>query len=353
MNVFWALCALGLGPTRAFAARVVPLGLKGNAPKWFIFAPFLILPDTKCVCSHFYLGLQVPVRHGALFDLSSDPVAPPEATPVQIGGDRSPIEEAPPPNPSRRATHGRAAAPDGAMAAQWQLKVAVESLRPQDVIEIGVTPETTWEEAKLAACQVAYAEPVDVATRRLLFRGRERSPTATLGRDGVRPGHKLMLVESDESKRERARAAQEAQMEQIRAERQRHHASSVHRDGVGGTVGDGGAVGDGARLAERCRAEVDTAVRAADALERELGELERATERAVQGGVASAMGAAVPKDVAFLHLGDRLEKALISLDGVDTGGEDDLRALRKGAVRRIQALMERGDAARARAAGAR
>ena len=122
-------------------------------------------------------------------------------------------------------------------------------------------------------------------------------------------------------------------MEQIRAERQRHHASSVHRDGVGGTVGDGGAVGDGARLAERCRAEVDTAVRAADALERELGELERATERAVQGGVASAMGAAVPKDVAFLHLGDRLEKALISLDGVDTGGEDDLRALRKGAVR--------------------
>ena len=94
-------------------------------------------------------------------------------------------------------------------------------------------------------------------------------------------------------------------------------------------------------------------MRAADALERELGELERATERAVQGGVASAMGAAVPKDVAFLHLGDRLEKALISLDGVDTGGEDDLRALRKGAVRRIQALMERGDAARARAAGAR
>ena len=266
----------------------------------------------------------------------------------------------PPPYPSRRATHGRAASPDGAMAAQWQLKVAVESLRPQDVVEIGVTPETTWEEAKLAACQVAYAEPVDVATRRLLFRGRERSPTATLGRDGVRPGHKLMLVESDESKRERARVAQEAQMEQIRAERQRHHASSVQRDREVTRDGDGGAVGDGAQLAttaaqlaERCRAEVDAHASAADALERELSELERATERAAVGGVASAMGAAVPKDVAFLHLGDRLEKALISLDGVDTHGEDDLRALRKGAVRRIQALMERGDAARARAAGAR
>ena len=253
------------------------------------------------------------------------------------------------------------------MAAQWQLKVAVESLRPQDVVEIGVTPETTWEEAKLAACQVAYAEPVDVATRRLLFRGRERSPTATLGRDGVRPGHKLMLVESDESKRERARVAQEAQMEQIRAERQRHHASSVEtRDrevtrAGDGTAGDGtagdGTAGDGATAAqlasERCRSEVDACVRLADSMERELGELERATERAAAGGVASAMGAAVPKDVAFLHLGDRLEKALISLDGVDTNGEDDLRALRKGAVRRIQALMERGDAARARADAAR
>lgn len=248
------------------------------------------------------------------------------------------------------------------MAAQWQLKVAVESLRPQDVVEIAVNPETTtWQEAKLAACQAAYAEPVDVTTRRLLFRGRERSPTGTLARDGVRPGHKLMLVESDESKRERARVAQEAQMEQIRAERQRHHASSVEtRDrevtrGGDGTAGDGTA-GDGAtaaRLSERCRSEVDACVRLADSMERELGELERATERAAAGGVASAMGAAVPKDVAFLHLGDRLEKALISLDGVDTNGDDDLRALRKGAVRRIQALMERGDAARARADAAR
>ena len=244
------------------------------------------------------------------------------------------------------------------MAAQWQLKVAVESLRPRDVVEIGVNPETTtWQEAKLAACQAAYAEPIDVTTRRLLFRGRERSPTDTLARDGVRPGHKLMLVESDESKRERARVAQEAQMEQIRAERQRHHASSVQRDrevtrgGDGATAGDDGAPWAGP--SERCRSEVDACVRLADSMERELGELERATERAAAGGVASAVGAAVPKDVAFHHLGDRLEKALISLDGVDTNGEDDLRALRKGAVRRIQALMERGDAARARARAAR
>ena len=244
------------------------------------------------------------------------------------------------------------------MAAQWQLKVAVESLRPQDMVEIAVNPETTtWQEAKLAACRAAYAEPVDVTTRRLLFRGRERSPTGTLGRDGVRPGHKLMLVESDESKRERARVAQEAQMEQIRAERQRHHASSVETRDREVTRGDDGTANDGATAAqlatERCRSEVDACVRLADSMERELGELERATERAAAGGVASAMGAAVPKDVAFLHLGDRLEKALISLDGVDTNGEDDLRALRKGAVRRIQALMERGDAARARADAAR
>ena len=247
------------------------------------------------------------------------------------------------------------------MAAQWQLKVAVESLRPQDVVEIGVTPETIWEEAKLAACQVAYAEPVDVATRRLLFRGRERSPTATLGRDGVRPGHKLMLVESDESKRERARVAQEAQMEQIRADRQRQFRQSVdsssqRRDGNGGGNPAGGdtAVRQSHQSpADRCRADVAACMSTVDSLEQELGELERATEKAAAGGVAASMGATCPKDTTFLHLGDRLEKALISLDGVDTAGEDELRALRKGAVRRIQALIERGDAARARAEAAR
>ena len=249
------------------------------------------------------------------------------------------------------------------MAANFfRVKVAVESLRPQDMVEISVNPDTTWEEAKLAACQAAYADPVDVGSRRLLFRGRERSPTGTLVNDGVKPGHKLMLMESDESKRERARVAQEAQMEQIRADRQRQFrqsadSSSQRRDGNGGgnTAGGDTAVRQSHHQspADRCRADVAACMSTVDSLEQELGELDRATEKAAAGGVAASMGATCPKDTTFLHLGDRLEKALILLDEVDTAGEDELRALRKGAVRRIQALIERGDAARARAEAAR
>ena len=239
----------------------------------------------------------------------------------------------------------------------FRVKVAVESLRPQDMVEISVNPDTTWEEAKLAACEAAYADPVDVGSRRLLFRGRERSPTGTLVNDGVKPGHKLMLMEGDESKRERARVAQEAQMEQIRAYRQSQFrqsadSTSQRRDGNGG--GDTAVrQSQNQSPADRCRADVAACMSTVDSLEQELGELERVTETVAAGGVAASMGATCPKDTTFLHLGDRLEKALISLDGVDTAGEDELRALRKGAVRRIQALIERGDAARARAEAAR
>ena len=206
----------------------------------------------------------------------------------------------------------------------FRVKVAVESLRPQDMVEISVNPYTTWEEAKLAACQAAYADHVDVGSRRLLFRGRERSPTGTLVNDGVKPGHKLMLMESDESKRERARVAQEAQMEQIRADRQRQFrqsadSTSQRRDGNGG--GDTAVrQSQNQSPADRCRADVAACMSTVDSLEQELGELERATEKAAAGGVAASMGATCPNDTTFLHLGDRLEKALISLDGVDTAG---------------------------------
>lgn len=168
------------------------------------------------------------------------------------------------------------------------------------MVEISVNPDTTWEEAKLAACQAAYADPVDVGSRRLLFRGRERSPTGTLVNDGVKPGHKLMLMESDESKRERARVAQEAQMEQIRADRQRQFrqsadSSSQRRDGSGGgnTAGGDTAVRQSHHQspADRCRADVAACMSTVDSLEQELGELERATEKAAAGGVAASMGA--------------------------------------------------------------
>ena len=95
-------------------------------------------------------------------------------------------------------------------------------------------------------------------------------------------------------------------MEQIRAERQRHHASSVHRDGVGGsapalataaqsaTGAAGGAVST--RWTQLCARRMRWSASWASWSGRRRGQC--------KAGVASAMGAAVPKDVAFLHLGD-------------------------------------------------
>ena len=103
---------------------------------------------------------------------------------------------------------------------------------------------------------------------------------------------------------------------------------------------------------ERTRHEVAACDVKVDELQRELEELERRTEAAA-GGVAGAMGAKPPEDREYLYLNDRLEKALISLDGVETHGMDDLRALRKGAVKRIQSLLQRGDLAKAAAASVR
>jgi hypothetical protein len=75
-----------------------------------------------------------------------------------------------------------------------------------------------------------------------------------------------------------------------------------------------------------------------DALEKEMKELEWRTNA---------------EDKEYLYLNDKLEKALTSLDGVETHGMDDLRALRKGAVKRIQMIIDRGDAAKAAAPASR
>lgn len=73
-----------------------------------------------------------------------------------------------------------------------------------------------------------------------------------------------------------------------------------------------------------------------DELEKEMEVLERRTQNE----------ATPPDDKEYLYLNDKLEKALISLDGVETHGMGDLRALRKGAVKRIQMIINRGDAAK-------
>ena len=88
------------------------------------------------------------------------------------------------------------------------------------------------------------------------------------------------------------------------------------------------------------------------ALEEEVAAAER--RAAAASGVAGAMDPTPPPDDrAFLYLADRLEKAMVTLDGVDASGDEGVRAARKAAVRFAQALLRRTDDAREGAARAR
>ncbi len=59
----------------------------------------------------------------------------------------------------------------------------------------------------------------DRAIHRLLYRGRQPSLSDTMSGLGVKPTAKLMLLETEVSKRERAQAAQALQMEEMRQAR--------------------------------------------------------------------------------------------------------------------------------------
>ena len=88
------------------------------------------------------------------------------------------------------------------------------------------------------------------------------------------------------------------------------------------------------------------------ALEEEVAAAER--RAAAASGVAGAMDPTPPPDDrTFLYLADRLEKAMVTLDGVDASGDEGVRAARKAAVRFAQALLRRTDDAREGAARAR
>jgi hypothetical protein len=59
-----------------------------------------------------------------------------------------------------------------------------------------VTPHTTWEAAKILTCEF-HGGNLDPGIHRLLFRGRERRPDETMAALGVKPGVKLMLLETE------------------------------------------------------------------------------------------------------------------------------------------------------------
>ena len=242
------------------------------------------------------------------------------------------------------------ARPDGGMAVPPPMRLRVAVGLKQAMVEIEAYPDTTWESAKLEAC--AAAGDLDATAHRLLFRGREPAPEDTVGGLGVKPTAKLMLLETEASKRERARQQQETQMEEMRRARAAEFSSSA-RGGKGEALGSSrsGAADAGPNTTEdpieRSRSVLTERTARADALARDLEALERSV--AASSGAAGALGGhAAPDEKAFAAFADACEKAVIGCDEVETHGDGDLRAARKALVTRLQGFLRRVDDARAR-----
>ena len=241
------------------------------------------------------------------------------------------------------------------MAATPPTRLRVAVGLKQDMVEIDAYPDTTGESAKLAAC--VEAGDLNATTHRLLFRGREPAPEDTVGGLGVKPTAKLMLLETEASKRARARQQQEAQMEEMRRARAAEFSSSSRIGNQHGSPGAGetktktNETNATDQLVARSRSALAERAARADALERDL----EALEMAVAASSASSAGAAgarapraPPEEKAFVAFADACEKAVIGCDDVATHGDDRTRAARKALVTRLQGLLKRADDARAR-----
>ena len=228
------------------------------------------------------------------------------------------------------------ARPDGGMAVPPPMRLRVAVGLKQAMVEIDAYPDSTWESAKLEAC--AAAGDLDATAHRLLFRGREPAPEDTVGGLGVKPTAKLMLLETEASKRERARQQQETQMGEMRRARAAEFSSSA-RGGKGEALGSSrsGAADAGPNATEdpieRSRSVLTERTARADALARDLEALEMAV---------------APEEKALVAFADACEKAVIGCDDVATHGDDRTRAARKALVTRLQGLLKRADDARAR-----
>ena len=218
------------------------------------------------------------------------------------------------------------------MAATPPTRLRVAVGLKQDMVEIDAYPDTTWESAKLEAC--VEAGDLDATTHRLLFRGREPAPEDTVGGLGVKPTAKLMLLETEASKRARARQQQEAQMEEMRRARAAEFSSSSRggNQRAGETKTKTNETNATDPVARSRSALAERAARA-DALERDLEALEMAV---------------APEEKALVAFADACEKAVIGCDDVATHGDDRTRAARKALVTRLQGLLKRADDARAR-----
>ena len=232
-----------------------------------------------------------------------------------------------------------------AMSSPMRLKVAV-GLK-QELIEIEAYPDTTWENATRLAC--ALAGGLDPAIHRLLYRGRQPSLSDTMSGLGVKPTAKLMLLETEVSKRERAQAAQALQMEEMRQARAKDFSEKnrmeteieknrIEIDGNGNDATDASPA-DPVETSEKLLKDRTAFV---DELERELFRLERNVQEAMDDGA----GASIPSVKPFLVFANRAEKAILALDQVLTHGDEGLRLKRKALVTRMQGMLLRGDEAK-------
>ena len=231
------------------------------------------------------------------------------------------------------------------MSSPMRLKVAV-GLK-QELIEIEAHPDTTWENATRLAC--ALAGGLDSAIYRLLYRGRQPSLSDTMSGLGVKPTAKLMLLETEVSKRERAQAAQALQMEEMRQARAKDFSEKnrmemeieknrIEIDGDGDDATDASPA-DPVETSEKLLKDRTAFV---DELERELFRLERNVQEAMDDGA----GASIPSVKPFLVFANRAEKAILALDQVLTHGDEGLRLKRKALVTRLQGMLLRGDEAK-------
>ena len=220
------------------------------------------------------------------------------------------------------------------MAATPPTRLRVAVGLKQDMVEIDAYPDTTWESAKLEAC--AAAGDLDATAHRLLFRGREPAPEDTVGGLGVKPTAKLMLLETEASKRARARQQQEAQMEEMRRARAAEFSSSSR--------------GGNQHAGETKTKTTTNETNATDPVARSLSALAERAERAdaLERDLEALEMAVAPEEKALVAFADACEKAVIGCDDVATHGDDRTRAARKALVTRLQGLLKRADDARAR-----
>ena len=212
------------------------------------------------------------------------------------------------------------------MAAATTYRVAVGLLKSDPEVTITLPPDADWDAAKRAACEAAGADPT---THRLLFRGREpsggysRRPRCSPHREAGPPrdgGVQARPRESRRGSRRRGRSTRTTtRFPKPRANQSRRRRAwtdttlRITRVGVesNATLGPRGG----------CSATVSATEAKLCALEEEVAAAER--RAAAASGVAGAMDPTPPPDDrTFLYLADRLEKAMVTLDGVDASGDE-------------------------------